>query len=57
MTGVEKLFFIDQGGIVWDRGSNFSKFNDRGSHRGASHGVLGQSVLTHFNVNKFAIET
>ena len=35
---VENLF-IDWGGIICDRGDNFSKFIDRGSHRGASHRV------------------
>ena len=36
MTGVENLLSIDRGGIIWDRGANFSKYIDRGSHRGAS---------------------
>ena len=35
MTGVETLF-IDRGGIIWDRGGNFSKFINRESHWGAS---------------------
>ena len=43
MTGVEKLF-IDQGGIIWDCGENFSKFIDRGSHQGASYQALGHGV-------------
>ena len=35
MTGIENLLFIDRGGIIWDRGGNFSKFIDRGtSHWG-----------------------
>ena len=32
-----KHLFIDQGGIIWNRGGNFSKFINRGSHRGTSH--------------------
>ena len=43
MTGVRNLLFIDRGGIIWDwegiiwdQGANFSKYIDRGSHRGAS---------------------
>ena len=36
MTEVEKSF-IDWEGIIWDRGESFSKYIDRGSHRGASH--------------------
>ena len=35
--GLKTYLFIDWGGIIWDRGGNFSKFIDRGSHRGASH--------------------
>ena len=37
MAGVENLLFIDRGGIIWDRGGNFSEFISRGNHRGPSH--------------------
>ena len=36
MTGVENLF-IGRGGIIWDWGSNFSKFIDQGNHRVAPY--------------------
>ena len=42
---VENLFINDWGGIIWDRRGNFSKFNDRGSHRGASDRTFGQGVF------------
>ena len=32
-----KQLFTDRGDINWDRGANFSKFIDRGSHWSASH--------------------
>ena len=32
-----KHLFISRGGIIWDRGGNFSKNIDRGRHRVASH--------------------
>ena len=37
MTGVKTHSFIGRGDIIWELGDNFSKFIDRGSHRGASH--------------------
>ena len=37
MTGVESFPFIDRGGMFWDRGDDFSKINDQGSHRVKSH--------------------
>ena len=37
MTKLEKLFIYWWGGIIWDRGGNFSKFIDPGSHWGAFH--------------------
>ena len=35
--------FIGRGGIIWDRGGNFSKFIDRGSHR--EYLTVGQGVF------------
>ena len=43
MTGVEKLF-IDQGGIIWDCGENFSKFIDREATRVHLTRALGHGV-------------
>ena len=46
MTGVELFYaFIGWRGIIWDRGGNFSKYIDRGSHQGTHLiGALGQGV-------------
>ena len=37
MTEAEKLYIYGWGGIIWDRGGNFSKFVNQGSHQGALH--------------------
>ena len=36
-SGGNQFSGIDQGCIIWDQGSNFSKILHRGSHRGAFH--------------------
>ena len=41
--------FIDQGGIIWDRGGNFSKLIDRESHRGTSHQGAWTGCVNYFH--------
>ena len=49
MTGIENLLFIDRGGIIWDRGGNFSKFIDRGtSHWGTWTGFIMAKLILFF---------
>ena len=40
MTGIEKIIHLLAGGIIWDRGGNFSKFIDRENHRGTWTGCI-----------------
>ena len=44
MTGVENLLSIDRGGIIWDRGANFSKYIDREATGAHLNEALGQGV-------------
>ena len=42
--GRKFYFFISRGVIIWDRGSNFRKFIDQGSHRAHLTEALGQDA-------------
>ena len=49
MTGAEKLFIYWRGGIIWDRGGNFSTFIERGSYRDAFHRSTWTGCLRTFS--------
>ena len=52
MTGAKDFLLICWVGMFWDRGDNFSKINERGSHRGTSHCGTLDRVFILFEVQK-----